>query len=46
MNDKKVRWSPRKTKVFLNQGNRWILLPGGGFGLERPREPGNPKTPA
>jgi hypothetical protein len=46
MSEKKVRYSPRKTRVFLNRGDRWVLLPGGGFGLQRPDTQDNPKTRA
>ena len=46
MRDKKIRYSPRKTKIFQNRGDRWILLPGGGFGLPRPENVDDPKTRA
>jgi len=45
MSQKKVRYSSRRTRVYFHQGDRWVLLPGGGFGLQR-REPDNPRTRA
>jgi hypothetical protein len=46
MSEKKLRYSPRKTRIFVNRGDRWILLPGGGFGLQRPEVTDPPRTRA
>lgn len=46
MSQKKLRYSPRKTRIFHNRGDRWILLPGGGFGLQRPETQDHPRTRA
>jgi hypothetical protein len=47
MSQKKIRYSARRTRIYVHQGDRWVLLPGGGFGLQR-REPqdNNPRTRA
>jgi hypothetical protein len=46
MSQKKLRYSPRKTRIFHSRGDRWILLPGGGFGLQRPDTQDHPKSRA
>ena len=46
MSQKKVRYSSRRTRVYMHQGDRWVLLPGGGFGLQRPEPQDNPRTRA